>query len=62
MVDGNNHPIYRIEAEAAARDMHIPIMIDFVHVLENLWGAAWCFFTEAEPAAETCVRQRAQAS
>jgi len=61
LVDGNNHQIDRIKAESAARNIQVPIVIDFVHVLEYLWGAAWCFFTEADPAAETWVRQRAQA-
>ena len=31
------------------------ILIDLVHVLEYLWGAAWCFFPEADPDAETWV-------
>lgn len=61
LVDGNNHQIDRIKAESAARNIQIPIVIDFVHVLEYLWGAAWSFFAEADPAAETWVRQRAQA-
>jgi len=26
--------------------------------LEYVWGAAWCFFTEGDPDAETWVRQR----
>jgi len=30
-------------------------------VLEYLWGAAWCFFAEADPAAEHWVRDRALA-
>ena len=37
------------------------ILIDLVHVLEYLWGAAWCFFPEADPDAETWVRERALA-
>ena len=37
------------------------MIVDFVHVLEYLWGAAWCFFPEADPAAETWVRERALA-
>ncbi|MGV1010275.1 MAG: ISKra4 family transposase [Dermatophilaceae bacterium] len=61
LVDGNNHQIDRIKAESAARNIQIPIVIDFVHVLEYLWGAAWSFFAEADPTAETWVRQRAQA-
>ena len=36
-------------------------MIDLIHVLEYLWGAAWCFFAEGDPDAEAWVRQRALA-
>lgn len=36
-------------------------MIDFVHVLEYLWKAAWSFFEEGEPKAEPWVRERALA-
>lgn len=61
LVDGNNHQIDRIRAEAAARSLDITIVIDFIHVLEYLWSAAWCFFTEADPAAEAWVRDRAMA-
>lgn len=61
LVDGNNHQIDRVNAEAAARGINITIVCDFVHVLEYLWAAAWCFFNEADPAAETWVRDRALA-
>ena len=36
------------------------IVIDFVHVLEYLWKAAWSFHPEGDPAAETWVRRHAQ--
>ena len=61
LVDGNNHQIDRIKAEAAARGIEITIVIDFIHVLEYLWAAAWCFFAEGDPAAEDWVRHRALA-
>jgi hypothetical protein len=61
LVDGNNHQINRIEAEAADRGVDITVVVDLVHVLEYLWGAAWCFFEEADPAAEAWVRHRALA-
>ncbi|MDN5931963.1 MAG: ISKra4 family transposase [Pseudonocardia sp.] len=61
LVDGNNHQINRIEAEAADRGVEVTIVIDLIHVLEYLWGAAWCFFDEADPAAEDWVRHRALA-
>ena len=61
LVDGNNHQIERITAEAHTRNVSITILVDFVHVLEYLWGAAWSFFTEADPAAETWVHDKALA-
>lgn len=36
-------------------------MVDLIHVLEYLWGAAWCFFTEGDPAAQAWVHDRAMA-
>ena len=61
LVDGNNHQIERIHAEAAARGVTVTTVVDFIHVLEYLWKAAWCFFTEADPAAQTWVRDKATA-
>ena len=61
LVDGNNHQIQRIHAEANTQGVAVTILIDLVHVLEYLWGAAWCFFPEADPDAETWVRERALA-
>lgn len=60
LVDGNNHQINRIHAEALDRKVTVPIIIDFVHVLEYLWKAAWSFHREGDPAAETWVRGHAQ--
>ena len=61
LVDGNNHQIDRIEKEAKARGVTIWIVVDLIHVLEYLWSAAWCFFTEGDTAAEEWVRNRAVA-
>jgi hypothetical protein len=61
LVDGNNHQIDRIHAEARTRDRSVPLLIDFVHVLEYLWRAAWSFHAEGDPAAEAWVRRHAQA-
>lgn len=54
-MDGNAHQIQRIHAEADRRGIPVPIVIDFVHVVEYLWKAVWCFYPEADPAAETWV-------
>lgn len=51
LVDGNNHQIERIQAEARRRKVEVSILVDLIHVLEYLWLAARCFFqddTEAE--------------
>jgi hypothetical protein len=60
LVDGNNHQIDRIHTEARTRKVNVPILIDFVHVLEYLWRAAWSFHAEADPAADEWVRHHAQ--
>jgi hypothetical protein len=61
LVDGNTHQIARIRAEARARDLTVPIVIDFIHVVEYLWKAAWCFFTEGDKQVEAWVREQAKA-
>jgi hypothetical protein len=61
LADGNVHQIDRIRAEAAARGITITIICDFIHVIEYLWRAAWCFFPEASPQAGPWVRARATA-
>jgi hypothetical protein len=60
LVDGNTHQIDRIRAEARTRKLTIPIIVDFIHVLEYLWKAAWCFHTEGDPSAEQWVRTHAR--
>jgi hypothetical protein len=55
LVDGNNHQLDRIRAEARERGIEITTVVDFVHVIEYLWKAAWCFFTEGDKAAEAWV-------
>lgn len=61
LVDGNNHQIQRIHTEARTRDINITIVVDFIHVLEHLWKAAWCFYPEADPEAEHWVHRQARA-
>jgi hypothetical protein len=61
LVDGNNHQIDRVEHEAKARGVTVPIVIDFIHVLEYIWSAAWSFFSEGDTAAEAWVGEKAYA-
>ena len=60
LVDGNNHQLDRVRAEARSRGVGMAIVVDFVHVLEYVWRAAWCFFAEGDPRAETWVHDHAR--
>jgi hypothetical protein len=61
LVDGNNTQIDAIEAEAQARGITVPVLIDFVHVIEYVWKAAWTFFEPGDPDAADWVAGRATA-
>ena len=58
LVDGNGHQLDRIAAEASAREVTISVVVDFVHVLEYLWKAAWCFGGEADPRRRSVGRRQ----
>ena len=60
LVDGNSTQIEAATAEAAARGVTVTINIDFIHVREYLWKAAWSFFDKGEPAAEEWVAGQAR--
>ena len=55
LADGDNHQISQIQDQAAARGVPVTILIDFVHVQEYLWKAAWCFHAPRDPAIEAWV-------
>jgi len=38
VVDGNNHQIHRMPAEAETRGVDVAIVVDLIHVLEYLWA------------------------
>jgi hypothetical protein len=59
LVDGDNHQIEMIRAQAAKRGVTITVLIDFIHVLEYLWKAAWCFHPARDPAIEAWVTTQA---
>ena len=61
LVDGADHQIDLIHAEAARRAVTVHIVIDIVHVIEKLWAASRCFYTATDPAAETWVATHAAA-
>ncbi|MCK2214331.1 ISKra4 family transposase [Actinomadura sp. ATCC 31491] len=61
LVDGARHQLDLIAAEAARRGIGVHVVIDFVHVLEKLWAAAWSLHPPAAPAAEDWVAGHALA-
>ena len=60
LVDGNRQQIDTIRDQATVRGVTVTIVIDFVHVLEYLWKAAWTFFQPGDRDAETWVADRAR--
>lgn len=60
LIDGNNTQIQAVTAEAESRGVPVTIVIDFIHVLEYLWKAAWSFFDKGEPASEEWVADQAR--
>ncbi|MFV5997179.1 ISKra4 family transposase [Streptomyces sp. NPDC056231] len=60
LVDGAKAQIDQIHTEAELRGVSVHIVVDFVHVLEYLWKAAWCFHAANDPAAESWVAAQAR--
>jgi hypothetical protein len=58
LADGDIYQIGLIQAQAAARGIPITIICDFIHVLEYLWKAAWCFHQPRDPAMEDWVTEQ----
>jgi hypothetical protein len=59
LADGDIYQLGLIQAQAAARGITLTILIDFIHVLEYLWKAAWCFHAPRDPAMEDWVTAQA---
>jgi hypothetical protein len=55
LVDGDNYQLGLVQAAAAARGITLAVLVDFIHVLEYLWKAAWCFHAPRDPAMEDWV-------
>ena len=59
LVDGHTHQIKVIKRVMKRLKVKAPIIQDFIHVLEYVWKAAWCFFEKGDDAAEAWVAERA---
>jgi hypothetical protein len=50
LVDGGEHQLELIRAEAARRAVTIHLVIDLIHVLEYIWKALWSLHETGDPA------------
>ncbi|HET9257375.1 MAG TPA: ISKra4 family transposase [Pseudonocardiaceae bacterium] len=60
LAGGNRQQIDTIRDQATTRGVTVTVVIDFVHVLEYLWKAAWTFFYPGDRDAETWVADQAR--
>ena len=61
LVDGAEHQLDLIRAGAARRAVPVHIVIDLIHLMEYVWGAAWSLHEAGDPAAEDWVAVKALA-
>jgi hypothetical protein len=59
LVDGQSVQLRQIRQVMKQQKIRAPIVLDFIHVLEYLWKAAYCFFEESSQEAEDWVKERA---
>jgi hypothetical protein len=58
LVDGNQQQIRLIRREAKRRRVELTLVLDFIHVAEYLWKAAYSFVADGSPEAEAWVSER----
>jgi len=59
LIDGHPHQISQIKRVMKRLKIEATIVMDFIHVLEYLWKAAWCFFDAGDDQVESWVADRA---
>lgn len=59
LVDGEEHQLEMVKMAAAREGVEVTIVLDFLHVLEYIWKAAFCFFTSGSQESEAWVMERA---
>jgi hypothetical protein len=59
LVDGQPAQLKQISKHMKQRKIHATVVLDFIHVLEYLWKAAYCFNDENSSKAEQWVQERA---
>ena len=58
LVDGHPHQKKQIKRTMKKFNVQATIVMDFVHVTEYVWKAAWCFFEKDDTAVEGWVAER----
>lgn len=59
LIDGEPHQLEYIQAAARREKVAVTAVLDFIHVLEYVWKAAFCFFSSGSDEAEKWVMERA---
>ena len=59
VLDGHPHQLKLVERVLKRKQVKATIVMDFIHVLEYLWKAAYCLHEKGSEAAENWVRERA---
>jgi len=59
LIDGLPQQIKLIKKVMKRLQVKATIVMDFIHVLEYLWKAAWCFFKKGDKKVENWIAQRA---
>ena len=59
LIDGLPHQIKLIKKIMKQLKVKATIVMDFIHVLEYLWKAAWCFYSKGDASVEDWIAQKA---
>ncbi len=59
LVDGQEHQLKLIQESIRRHKVKPTVVLDFIHVLEYIWKAAYCFYPEGSQEAEQWVKKRA---
>lgn len=61
LVDGNQDQLRQGRALGESYGAKLTVIVDFIHVLEYLWKAAWCFFEKGDKGVEAWVLKQSTA-
>lgn len=59
LVDGDEHQLDRVHQYILWYNVSTVVVLDFIHVLEKLWKAAWCLHSKDDKRVEKWVHDRA---